>query len=459
MAGSLGSRHPASFRDPGSYVFIRDGVVYRQINRVGSTDYDRLMASGLYAELVANRILVPHDEMDFAPDDSSTGARVIRPQHVPYISYPYEWTFEQLRAAADVTFAAQRAAQRHGMRLKDASAYNVQFIGTRPVFVDTGSFEIAPPDEAWVAYRQACEHFLAPLALMRYHDPRVARALLQANDDGIPLELAARLLPRRTLASLGLLMHVHVHAWGMKRWSASGERHTRARTASVTSLVEHLASTTLGIRRPRRTSAWTGYYGDNSYTPAAFAAKKRIVQAMLSRLKPERVLDLGANTGEFSDIAESCGAYVVAAEGDHDASAAHHDAARRRSSDRVLPLWVDIASPTPAVGVNNVERPGFLDRCAADVTLALALVHHLALARAMTLADVATLLAPTAPRCVVEFVPPDDPMVVALLAGRPHLRAGYDESLFSAALSRVFTITERAPIDESGRILYLLNRK
>ena len=122
---------------------------------------------------------------------------VLRPRELPLISYPYEWCFSQLREAALLTLELQRRALAAGMRLKDASAYNIQFDAGRPILIDTLSFEVGDPTQPWPAYRQFCEHFLAPLALMAYRDPRCG-LMLRDFIDGIPVDLAARLMPGRT---------------------------------------------------------------------------------------------------------------------------------------------------------------------------------------------------------------------------------------------------------------------
>src|SRR5919112_1241464 len=165
-------RSPASFRDPSGFVFTRNGTLYRQVNDVFRANYDCMMASGLYEALAAAGDMVRHEEVD-EPFAAASGYRVLRPELIPFISYPYEWCFGQLKAAALLTLRLQRTAVRRGMSLRDATAYNVQFRGPRPIWIDTLSFERLKEGRPWVAYRQFCEFFLAPLALMRYADERL----------------------------------------------------------------------------------------------------------------------------------------------------------------------------------------------------------------------------------------------------------------------------------------------
>ena len=194
---SPAERVGGSFRDPAAFVFTRDGVLYRQVNLAGRAVYDALMASGLYEELTASRDLVRHAEVDPALAADDRAYRVLQPERVPLISYPYEWCFSQLKDAALLTLRLQRAAMKRGMSLKDATAYNVQFDAGRPVWIDTLSFEPLRVGAPWVAYRQFCEFYVAPLALMRHTDVRLHQ-LLRTFLDGVPVDLASRLLPGHT---------------------------------------------------------------------------------------------------------------------------------------------------------------------------------------------------------------------------------------------------------------------
>ena len=185
-----------SFRDPSGFVYERDGVLYRRVHRSYAAHYDRLMDSGLYAALVGDGLLVPHEEVGPRGGEQDPYA-TLRPERVAFVSYPYEWCFSQLKDAALTTLRIQERALGFDMTLKDASAYNIQFHRGRPVLIDTLSFECYEEGVPWVGYRQLCQHFLAPLALMAHRDVRLG-GLLRLHLDGIPLDLASTLLPART---------------------------------------------------------------------------------------------------------------------------------------------------------------------------------------------------------------------------------------------------------------------
>jgi len=237
-------RNTASFRDPSGFVFSREGTIYRQINHSYEENYALLMSSGLYDKLTQAEWLIPHTEVGLDYAATGDACQVIRPDQIPFISYPYEWCFSQLQDAALLTLDIQMLAVEHGLSLKDCSAYNILFHQGKPVLIDTLSFEKYREGQPWVAYRQFCQHFLAPLALMSLVDIRLQQ-LLRVYIDGIPLDLASQLLPLRTRANFGLLSHIHLHAKAQQRYAdeaVPSEGRTIGRTAFL-GLVDSLRST------------------------------------------------------------------------------------------------------------------------------------------------------------------------------------------------------------------------
>ncbi|MCK4351645.1 MAG: SAM-dependent methyltransferase, partial [Candidatus Krumholzibacteria bacterium] len=218
-----GTKHSGSFRDPNGFLYFKDGILYRQINGGYREEYELLIRSGLYDDLSRDGLLVRHEEVDDSLALTDGAFRVIRPELVPFVSYPYEWSFGQLKEAALLTLAIQKKALEAGMSLKDATAYNVQFAGFRPLFIDTLSFELYQEGRPWVAYRQFCQHFLAPLALMSYTDIRMNQ-LARIHIDGVPLDLASRLLPWKTRLRFSIFTHVHLHARYQRRYEGSPKK-------------------------------------------------------------------------------------------------------------------------------------------------------------------------------------------------------------------------------------------
>jgi hypothetical protein len=461
---SLDHRVGASFRDPSGFLFIRDQVLYRQVNQVYRLHYDQLLNSKLYSRLVSEGLLIPHEEINVEPEVPELAYKVIRPEALRFISYPYEWSFSQLKDAALASLTIQKLALEAGMVLKDASAYNIQFHKGKAVLIDTLSFEIYREGEPWVAYRQFCQHFMAPLALMSYTDVRLSQ-LLRVYIDGIPLDLAARLLPRRTRYSLGLGTHIHLHAAAQKRYADKSDAKLRSSRKlsklSFLGLMDSLEGTIRKLAWKPSGTEWGNYYTASSghYSTQAFEHKKQLVSQLLVRLQPATAWDLGANTGEFSRLAATSGAFTLSFDIDPAAVEQNYLLVRQNQESRMLPLLMDFTNPSPSLGWHNRERYSLLERAPADVLLALALIHHLAISNNVPLPMLAGYLHDLGRWLIIEWVPKEDSQVQKLLASRQDIFPGYHQAGFEAAFAQYFTTHERLPIVESPRVLYLMEAK
>ena len=454
----------ASFRDPSGFLFTRDGVLYRQINRAYQEHYDHLMSSKLYAKLVYGGMLIAHEEVDIAPEEPELAYRVIQPEPVQFISYPYEWSFSQLQDAALLTMAIQKHALDAGMVLKDASAYNIQFQHGKPVLIDTLSFEIYREGDPWVAYRQFCQHFLAPLALMSYQDVRLSQ-LLRIYIDGIPLDLASRLLPRRTRFNMGLATHVHLHAAAQKRYADQVVVKTKGTRKmskiSFLGLMDSLENTTRKLTWKPSGTEWGDYYQASSghYSTTAFEHKKQVVSHFLEQLQPALTWDLGANTGEFSRLIAEEGCQIVAFDIDPAAVEQNYLLAKQNKESRMLPLIMDFTNPSPALGWHNQERHSLVERAPADLLFALAFIHHMAIANNVPLLALARYLHDLGHWLIIEWVPKEDSQVQKLLANRQDIFTGYHVQGFESAFGKYFNIREKSPINGSPRVIYLMENK
>ena len=458
-------RDPGSFRDPSGFVYARDGVLLRQINASFAADWDDLVASGLLTTLQERGLLVAHET---APIDAAaapeTAHAVIRPERIDFISYPYEWSFGMLRDAALLTLDAQALAFEQGFTLRDATAYNVQFRRGRPVLIDTLSFERAEEGAPWIAYRQFCEHFLAPLALMANRDVRLG-LMLRDFIDGIPLDLAARLLPGRTRWNLGLGPHIHAHARAQARFAdrgveaAAATRRTSVSPLKQRALIDSLQRTIRKLDWTPEGTEWAEYAENTSYGDDATVVKDDLVRRFLDAAGGDVVWDIGANTGRFSRIAADLGRRVVAWDVDPAATERHYRLIRRDGTESIVPLVLDLANPSPGLGWGGEERRTLEQRSNADVVLALALVHHLAIGRNVPLERIAGYFARLAPGLVIEFVPKEDPMVRKLLATREDVFADYTLDGFRSAFGTLFDIAEEAPVTGTARVLLRMSRR
>ena len=455
----------ASFRDPSGFLFTRGGLLLRQINRVYADDYSRLMESGLYEKLVKAGLLIPHTEVDAAPADPSIAFKIIQPERVPFISYPYEWSFGQLKDAALATLSIQKRALKADMSLKDASAYNIQFVHGKPVLIDTLSFETYQEGKPWDAYRQFCQHFLAPLALMSTRDVRLSQ-LLRVYVDGIPLDLASRLLPFASRLNFGLLTHIHIHASAQTRYAGADVKRVSESTGqrgmnknAFIGLIESLENTVRKLDWKPAGTEWGNYYEITNYSDAAFEHKKRIISEWLEQIKPVSVWDLGANNGEISRLVSTRGIPTVAWDIDPSAVEQNYRRIRSAKEQNLLPLVLDLTNPSPALGWANAERDSFGQRGPVDMAFALALIHHLAISNNVPLSRVADFFADNCQRLVIEWVPKSDSQVQKLLRSRKDIFDGYARDGFESAFETRFKIASAVDVPETERRLYLLETR
>jgi ribosomal protein L11 methylase PrmA len=424
--------------------------------------YDHLLKSGLYQDLVDAGLLIAHTEADLNLARSDDAYKIIQPEVVPFISYPYEWSFSQLKAAALATLEIQKRALTFGMSLKDCSGYNIQFVRGQPTLIDTLSFEMYQEGLPWVAYRQFCQHFLAPLAMMGYRDIRLNQ-LLRVYIDGIPLDLAASLLPFRSHLKLPLLLHIHLHARSQRRFSDKVvDRDTargRVSRQSLLGLIDNLESAVKKLQWSSHGTDWADYYQNDSYDSVGIEHKKQLVADFLDKAAPKTVWDLGSNIGLFSRIAVSKGILTISWDIDPGCVDINYRQVITDGETNLLPLVLDLTNPSPAIGWENRERMSVLERGPADTVLALALVHHLAISNNVPLDRIADFLAKLCRWLIIEFVPKSDPKVQRLLSTREDIFPNYTRQGFENEFGRLFVIKQSEQIRNSKRTLYLMERR
>jgi cyclopropane fatty-acyl-phospholipid synthase-like methyltransferase len=448
-----------SFRDPSGFVYTRDHTLYRQVNTAFGKQFEAFIASGLYHELSREGLLVPHTQVGIELSATADAHAVLRPERIPFISYPYEWSFGQLQDAALLTLDIQERALNKGFTLRDSSAYNVQFQGGRAVFIDTLSFEPLDEGKPWAAYKQFCEHFLLPLTLMSTRDIRCG-SLLRVYVDGIPLDLGSRLLPRRSWASLSSVLHLHLHAWATSRYSgasvnsaAKGKRMSRT---SLLRLVQNLKNAVRSLSWKPAGTEWADYTSDNNYSDEAARSKRALVVTHLTGSGIRTVWDLGSNTGEYSRAAREVAPQVISFDVDPAAVERNYRRVRREGETGVLPLLLDLTNPSPAQGWAGRERLSLAERGPADALLALALIHHLAIGHNLPLDRIAAYLSRLGRLLIIEFVPKSDSQVKRLLLSRPDIFPGYTKEGFEAAFRREYEIQSISRVADSERWLYCM---
>lgn len=447
-----------SFRDNRGFVFYHQGNVYRAVKNSFQAEWDELVGSDLFKKLREKKRIPDFkgssETFDYAPEISST----VLVERIPFITWPSEWTFDQLQAAALLTLNVYKTALKHGYTLRDASGFNVQFNGSQPVFIDLFSFGKLNDGDPWEAYGQFCRHFLAPLALMHYKVQGVS-SLMQGHIDGLPLSLTSALLPARSKLSMALYTHIHLHAKYESKHASDTRVEKRKLKISKERLkvvADHLYDTIAGLSVADRATNWSDYYQNNSYSSEGEVFKRAFCESVLSGHAGRLCVDLGANAGEYTRIAAKYFKQVVACDMDHTVVTAIY----RSKTENVLPLVIKLENPTPAFGWQNKERTSFLQRIAvADMTLALALVHHLCIGNNVPVKKLADFFASISNQLIIEFVPKSDVQVSRLLVTREDVFFDYTLENFKLEFEKWFNILREEQVPGSSRVLFFMQKK
>ncbi|MEE2778021.1 MAG: class I SAM-dependent methyltransferase [Acidobacteriota bacterium] len=454
---------PGSFRDRESRVFTLDGRLCRALSPTALSEWRFVEQASILHGLIEARKVVGSREVEIDPDILAgigpAFVAALEHEPVPFLSYPYEWSFSMLRDAAELTLDILDTALAKGGTLKDASAYNVQFRGAEPVFIDLGSFEKYKSGESWIGYRQFCEMFLFPLMLEAYRgisfQPRLRGCI-----DGVGTEEMWHTMSVRDLFRRGVPTHVYLQA-KLGRTTAATKKNVRKDLAASGFSKEMIRHNVASMRkliarlRPRASdSHWTAYTDTRSYTQDDTEAKQTFVRRAVDASRPDLVWDLGCNTGEFSKLAAETASYVVAMDQDPQAIDRLYRELPAQHSDRILPLVISLTDPSPDLGWRGTERRSIWHRQAPDMILALALTHHLSIAANVPVRDLMEWFAGLGGSLVVEFVSKDDPMVEQLLRNKIDNYSDWQRDVFEAELARHFEIADQVELGSGTRFLY-----
>ena len=451
-----------SFRDPDTRVFHHDGSVYRCLSPRALGDWQRLAGSDFYARYAADRRVIPTRQItgpETLPPLDGRWAAVLEHERVPVVSYPYEWSFGMLKDAALLQLDLTRAALDEDMTLKDATAFNVQWLGAQPTFIDIGSFTAYAAGEPWAGYRQFCESFFYPLLLQAYRGVPF-HPWLRGSLEGITAEQCNALLSGRDLLRRGVLAHVYLQAKAQARYDDTpGNVRQELRAAGFgAALIKH------NIERLRRTverlrwdvgrSTWSEYQREHSYDDADLRRKTEFVERVLASRRWPLVWDIGCNIGNYSRMAAGHAEYVLALDADHLVVERLYQALKADGPANVLPVLADLADPSPGLGWRGRERLPLGDRGRPALILCLALIHHLVIGRNIPLDDFVAWLAQFGGELVLEFVGPEDPMVERLLRNRQDQEFEYSAEAVGAALERHFGAVTHETLASGTRTLY-----
>ena len=456
-----------SFRDPLSRVFVGNGEVVRAFTAAGAKDIEKVwkkpsiqnaLASG---ELIESNLVSP----------SSVGLNdpwVTAMTHplIPFISYPYEWTFSMLKDAAQLQLKLTRETLADGIGLKDATPYNVQFIGSRPQFIDAGSFEKRRKGDPWYGYRQFCEMYLYPLMMQGYLGVGFQQ-FLRGSVNGISPDTMRKLLPasiRRPRK--GRLTHVVLHAAAQNRFADSDNNmksdaakagmNAQVLDATLRKLQGIVKKISLGDKK----STWSEHSERGHYIESSLDEKQKFVRDAVASAPRKQVWDIGCNDGVFSRIAAAHSDYVVAMDADPLVVDRLYNTLKAEKNEQILPLYVDLTDSGGGVGWRGQERPGVFDRGRPDIVMALAVIHHMAITFHVPLASQLDMFRDLTPELIIEMPHADDPMVRKLLTNkRDGIHDDFTLEEFERLLNERFTVKSKMLLSSGTRTIFHAVRK
>lgn len=444
--------HYASFKDPAAKVFnvVDDETsIYRQLNPEYLTHYNHFKSSGLSQELIKKNYLVPFEEME-----GKEGNVILKARKVPFVAFPYEWTFNQWKDAALLTLKIQFQALSFGMTLKDATPFNVVFDGSRPLFIDISSFEIYKEGQPWLAFKQFCENFYLPILLLKYFDG-AGNDIYQNNSNGISLSKGLSLLPAKAFLNFNTLFFLALPGNIRQRLDGKSSSKSSGKFTIKTSLdfTNQLFDNINKLKQAKQQTKWNDYY-DNNIDHTYLAEKERLVKEWIGDSYANKTLvDFGCNTGNFSKLAAPFVQSVIAFDEDMRSAEELYGYSKAHKIGNLFSFTANLSQPTPATGWCNMERPALKDRLRGDIGLVLALIHHLAISNHIPFTMMADFFASTCKELFIEFVPKEDAKVQLLLANRQDIFDWYNLENFKASFKVKFSL-QKEYCFSNNRVLF-----
>lgn len=452
-------RNTSSFRDPSGYVFIEENSVKRVVNPIYFEQFKTLTDSGFYNLLFEKKYLIPHKTVSGNQDQI-----IIEAQKIPFVSYPYEWSFLQYKHAALLTLKIQKLCLEHNFSLKDATAFNITFHEGKPIFIDTLSFDFYQENNPWLAYKQFIMHFLGPLVLSKYFGHEHLKTL-SYNLEGISLSKLSKLLPFKSYLSPTLLTNIHLLAKYDKKYESDKKTvSNNLSKASQIKLIDGLYDYIVNLSVNEKTE-WDHYYNQINYNDVAYQFKKEFVKDWFSSIKGKSLIDIGGNDGTFSRELKEQANLLIVADVDPNAVEQNYRQVIKRKEKLVLPIVADVLNPVANYGFNNEERFSFIDRVKSsnlDGCLALAVIHHITLSGNIPFSLSAQFFSKMATNLLIEFPTRNDSWVQFLLDSKREFKGHFDfynEENFERDYSVYFEIVKKEKIASSERILYSLRRR
>lgn len=455
------SRHASSYRDPSGHVYVENGIIKRIIFPSYFPQYEALETAGFFQKAFQHKLLIPHEEIE-----KSATQICIQPAQIPFITYPYEWSFQQYKEAALHTLKLQKYALQNNFSLKDATAYNIAFYKGNAIFIDTLSLDFYAENTPWRAYKQFITHFLGPLVVAKYHGAEFLKTMSNFID-GIPLKLIASLLPGKTKLNPFLYTNIHLLAKYENKHQEENVKESKQASLSKKGLFNIIDNLYNYIKKLqlKEQSEWGNYYQKTNYSDTAFQQKSIIINDWIQNIQAKSVIDVGGNDGTF--VRQITSEIDVALVGDIDNNAVDENyyTVKKDKEQNMLPFVIDLLNPSAAIGFQNTERFSFIQRVQEfqpDATLALALIHHLSLTGNVPFENSAAFFASFSKNLIIEFPKRADSYATRLLNAKAEFKdqfGHYNLEHFEKTYSEHFELIAKTAITDSERVLYLFKNK
>lgn len=453
-----------SFRDPSGAVYLGENCVYRTINQCYANEWEQIKRTDFFASAIEKKLILPFEEVE---SENTPCYKILKSPLLPFVSYPYEWSFGQYKDAALHTLDVLDECLKFDLVLKDATAYNIQFFHGKPVFIDLLSFEVRDKNKPWEAYLQFCKHFLAPLALMAKRSVSCGR-MMETWIEGLPLDLVSSILPWKTKFSASLGIHIHMHAKMQAKYGDARQAKEKVNAVSLKEdallkLSQSLRYAVNSLKLPQSLQTeWGDYYNDTNYTENGANDKREYLEKIASEnTKKTLAVDLGANQGVYSRFLSKYYENVLALDIDYLAVEKFYRVLKEEPHTNILPLVFDLGNPSPNIGWANKERMTFIERCKASYVSALALVHHLCFTAGIPLFKIAEYFSTIIEKdgiLAFEFVPLEDSQVQRLLAVRENPFPEYTLENCIQEFNNYFTLLEQHQVTDSKRTILIFKR-
>jgi hypothetical protein len=446
-----------SFKDSAARVIEKEGVYYRYIFNEYKNEYDHLLSSGLFDELATKKLIIKHTEVINDSTNCSVYV-IIKPDQIPFLSYPFEWSYRQWRKVVLSFLEINLIALKYGMILKDATPYNFYLHQGNSLLLDTSSFSFFKSPDYWNSYRQFCEEMLGPLALMHYNGHKWGR-LTRASHRGLAVDFISQNLPFKSRLNLTCLIHLHLHAKSYNKTDRSSSKNEGGLSnEKLNELFLMIKSTVLKWDQSYiYPNHWLNYYEKDIESSEYLLDKERTIKSYIEYCRPKRVLDLGSNTGKFSEIASEYAESVISLEYDETCVDKIESRISENKNNNLFTLLGDLSETTPDFGLLGKEHTSIFKRANSDLVMALALVHHLALPKMIPFELITKMFYEFSSHWViVEFIEKTDRKVVQLLQDNPRFYPTKKE--FESIIQAKFTIIKQLTLESTVRTIYLLEK-